>query len=81
VDRRSRRERGGAGLGGRHVRSRRERIDFGPTTDGEVVCGDDLEMLRSASDGSTPFVWRVALADDDGNEALSLPRRSTSRCR
>jgi hypothetical protein len=37
------------------------------------VCGDDLEMLRSASDGSTPFVWRVALADDAGNEALSLP--------
>jgi enediyne biosynthesis protein E4 len=51
-----------------------ERIDFGPTSSRELlVCDEDLEMLRSASDGSTPFVWRVALADDDGNEALSLP--------
>ncbi len=51
-----------------------ERIDLGPTTEHELeVCGEALDLLRSASDGSTPFVWRVALADDDGNEALSLP--------
>jgi plastocyanin len=52
-----------------------ERIDFGPTDASELaICGPDLDALRSASDGSTPFVWRLALADDSGNEALSLPR-------
>lgn len=51
-----------------------ERIDLGPVTGGSLeVCGDTLDALRGISDGTRPLVWRVALASDDGKEALSLP--------
>jgi plastocyanin len=52
-----------------------KRLDLGPVSGGSVqVCGDQLDELRALSDGNRPMIWRVALAGDDGREALSLPK-------
>lgn len=51
------------------------RIDLGPVVGGSLsVCGDELDELRTISDGSRPLIWRVAMASEDGREGLSLPK-------